>query len=233
MMNKKLISLAIAGAFASASPAIFAAEAMSASVSGYVDTIFVVDAEGADDTALDVDGAAANPANQKFTTTGEIDFVGSVGDVSARIDFDVTDGATDVEQAFIGWAANDAVAVNIGQPNSGVGFEAEDAPDLYQITNGQIQSVIAGQSSEGPGNNIEGVVLAFNAGPATIRVGLLDDLHGANEENSLLLSAGGAPMEGLGLAFGGHDLGDSPRSMWRALGKVVADRGPYSQDKWW
>src|SRR3989304_1788917 len=121
MMNKKLISLAIAGAFASASPAIFAAEAMSASVSGYIDTIFVVDAEGADDTALDVDGAAANPVNQKFYTTGEIDLMASAGDVSTRIDFDVTDGATDVEQAFLSWAANDSVKVNIGQQNSGVG----------------------------------------------------------------------------------------------------------------
>lgn len=233
-MNKKLISLAIAGAFASASPSIFAAEAMSGSVSGFVDAIFTLQDEAADDTTTDVDGALANPNNMSFGTNGEVDFMGSAGDVGVRVDLDVADSTTEVEQAKISWKTSDSLTVNIGQQNAkGLGFEGEDAPDLFQTSTGQLRNIVNAQSSEGPGNNVEGVILEFGAGPANISVGLLNDLHDAAEENSLLITAGGSPTEGLNLQLGVVTQADNTAANPNSLENIIDLYATYTSGSWW
>lgn len=232
-MNKKLIAVAIAGAFAGASPAVMAGAPLETGVSGFVDSIFTFSDERFDDAGLDVDGAAANTKNTKFETSGEVDFMGSMGNVAVRIDLDVNGGTT-VEQSKISWMANDAVTVNIGRQNAvGLGFEGEDAPDLYQTTTGQIRDIINGQSTVNAGNNVEGVIFDFGAGPANISVGLLNDLQGANESNSLLITAGGSPMDGLDLQLGIVTQADNTALNTASLENLIDIYATYGMDNWW
>ena len=205
--------------------------------SGYIDTVLTVADEVRDDTTTDASGSLANDSNNKFSVDGELDFTATQGDVMARIDLDInnTHGSFDsgeIEQAFAKWQANDAVAVITGQLNSGIGFEAEDAPNLYQISKGQIASIIDGQTAL-RGNNVEGVVVNFGAGPASINVGVLDELGRNAEANSLLLQASGSPMDGMNLEFSfvtqeDWDAVNNPTSG----GNLMDINGTYGMDNW-
>ncbi len=235
-MNKKLIAVAIAGAFAGASPAVMAG-AMNVGVSGYIDGIFTLQNEAADDSTVDASGSTANGAQQKFSMDGELDFTASQGNVMTRVDLDVnnTDGTFDsgeIEQAYAAWMANDALTVKLGQMNSGIGFEEEDTPNIYSVTHGQLYDIINGQT-ELRGNNVNGVVLAFNAGPAAINVGLLDELGRNAEANSFLLQASGSPMDGLNLEASfvtqeDYDAAFNPTS----VGNVFDINGTFGMDNW-
>ena len=236
-MNKKLIAVAIAGAFAGASPAVMAG-AMQVGVSGYIDGILTVQNEAADDTTLDASGSTANSANQKFSMDGEVDFTASQGNVMTRVDLDVnnTNGTFDsgeIEQAFASWMANDAVTVNIGQMNTGVGFEEEDTPNIYSVTHGQIYDILDGQTSL-RGNNVNGVVLGFNAGGAAdIKVGMVNELGDNAEANSFMLQASGSPMDGLNLEGSfvtqeDYDAAFNPNS----AGNIFDINGTYGMDNW-
>ena len=252
-MNKKLIAVAIAGAFAGASPAVMAGAMGPVKISGFVDSVFQMSGSGCDNAAnsigynlstysnevassvcnngVDVDGVAANSAERKFSTNGEIDFITTNNNVTARIDLDV-DGGASAEQALISWMANDSLTVNIGRMNSGVGFEKEDAPDLYQVTHGLIYQTLEDQTSANTGNNVDGVVLAFNAGPAAINVGLLNDLQGANEENSFLLQAAGSPVDGLNLNIALVTQADNTANNASSAENVIDAYATYGMDNW-
>jgi len=237
-MNKKLIAVAIAGAFVGVSPAVMAGTmAVDVKGSGFIDTILTFNNEIADDTGVDATGSVSNPDNTKFSVDGELDFSATQGDVMARIDLDVnnTHGNFDsgeIEQAFSKWQANDAVAVMIGQVNSGIGFEAEDAPNLYQITHGQIYDILDSQTAL-RGNNVQGVVVNFAAGPASINVGVLDELGRNDEANSLLLQASGSPMDGMNLEFSFITQEDYDAAFNPSSGGNLWDlNGTYGMDNW-
>jgi len=172
----------------------------------------------------------SNPANQKFTTDGEVDFMGGSGNVNARIDLDVADSTTEVEQAVISWMTSDALTVNIGKMNHNVTWEGQDAPDLYQTSFGQIASIVRGQTSTA--GSAQGVVLAFNAGAAAVNVGLLNDLHGADEENSFLLQASGSPMDGLDLKASLVTQADNTAANATSAENVIDVNGQYGMDNW-
>lgn len=229
-MNKKLVAVAIAGAFAGASPAVMAGAMAPVKLGGFIDSIFTFQNEALDDTSTNVDGDLSNPANQKFTTDGEVDFMGGSGNVNARIDLDVADSTTEVEQAVISWMTSDALTVNIGKMNHNVTWEGQDAPDLYQTSFGQIASIVRGQTSTA--GSAQGVVLAFNAGAAAVNVGLLNDLHGADEENSFLLQASGSPMDGLDLKASLVTQADNTAANATSAENVIDVNGQYGMDNW-
>lgn len=251
-MNKKLIAVAIAGAFAGASSAVMAGEAQWSS-NGFVDSIFTLQSSGCDNaanalgaslnnpggcstSATDVDGNAANSVERTFATSGEIDVMGSANGVTGRIDLDIgggSSGSATTEQAVISWMASDSVTVNFGRMNSGVGFEAEDAPNMNQTTHGAIWNAIDSQTSL-PGNNVEGVVAAIAAGPATINVGVLNEIGGVvADENSYLIQASGEVMDGLKLNLAYLTQADNTPSNPNSGENLMDFYATYGMDNWW
>ncbi len=186
-MKKKLIALAVAAAMA---PALAAAEG--ASVSGYTDITWTHD----NDTNL-------------FWATAEIDFRNTAGDVTVGLDLDVdaVTGALDVEQAFFAWGAAENVTVIAGKFNNPIGMDAEDSLDQPTTETGLIYRTLDAATGLHTGNNVSGLAVAYNAGVATVTVGLLNEITGGgnvggNGDNSIALVVNASPVEGLDLEFG-------------------------------
>ena len=195
-MKKNLIALAVAAA--TSAPVI--AQAAAPEVSGFADIIFTL----VDDTA---DTGTINTAESQFTADGEIDFKGNLAeDVSVRVDIDIntiagTFDSGEIEQAFFGWNINKDVTLMGGVFNNPVGWEAEDAPNMYQTSHSLNYGILDGQTAL-RGNNVAGVAIAGKAGGITLTAALLNDLAQTPEENSLAFVAGFAPTKDLALEVG-------------------------------
>ncbi|HEB63264.1 MAG TPA: hypothetical protein ENJ07_02150 [Gammaproteobacteria bacterium] len=189
-MNKKLIALSVAAAFA----APMAAQADSASVSGFADiTLGITD--------------DANPANEMlFGANGEVDFVKTVGAVTARVDVDLfldpaNSAGANIEQALFAWGLTDTVTFIGGVFNNPIGQEAEDAPDKNFTSSSMVYRALDNQTVL-DGNNIAGVAVAANLGVATVTVAALNDIQHAPEENSVAFVVNSSPVAGLDLELG-------------------------------
>ncbi len=191
-MKMKMLPLAIAAAMA---PGFAAA----ADVSGFVDVIYTI-----------TDDLSGTPSSTegKFDTTGEIDFSASPADgVTVRIDLDVvadpvsgSDSAS-IEQAFFAWNAAEGVTVLGGIFGNPIGMECGDAPCMWG-TNGGVVGNILNQQTALDGNNITGLAVAGVVGPATITLGLLNDMDNTDDENSIAFVVNASPIEGLDLELG-------------------------------
>lgn len=203
-MKKKLIALAITSAFAGSGTAMAASDKMmpSASVNGFIDTTYALTDDFAEDEGFDADGAAANSNEGDFHNEGEIDVHGKVGDnLYARIDLDVSSSAsTTTEQLFGAWKVTDAVKLKIGKFNHGIGYEGHDAPDISTITHSLLWNALDYQTSGGQDNinSVEGAAVGFDAGPAKVTLGLVNDLQGQDDATSFLGKVSGS-MQGLDL----------------------------------
>lgn len=203
--QRSIVSMAVMAALASG-----AAQAVSdkLDVSGFGDITYMV----TDDTTAK-DGDNKSPTEGKFGASAEVDFVGKLADnVTVRVDADldlVTNGGANVassdsgriEQAFFAFAATDKFTLLGGVFNNPIGWEKEDAPDMYQTTHGQIWAIMDGQTAL-HGNNVAGVAGAINMGKATVTVGLLNDLQQSSEENSVALAVNATPIDNLDIEAG-------------------------------
>ena len=190
-MKKKLLPLAIAAAM---TPGFAAA----ADVSGFVDILYVIT-----DEAADVAGST-NPNEGKFSANAEVDFIASPADgVTTRIDLDVAagSGTVSVEQAFFAWGATEGVTVIGGVFGNPIGMECGDAPCMWGTNGGVVGNLLNGQTAL-DGNNVAGLAVAGDVGPATITVGLVNELGQMDEENSLALVVNASPIDGLDLELG-------------------------------
>ena len=198
-MNKKLIALAVAGVFATYGSA---ATAASATVSGFADIIYTAVNDAAGPAA---GSTAKNTAEGKFAADAEIDVIATAGAVTARVDIDLgltapgSDSGT-LEQAMFAWDLG-AVTVIGGVFNNPIGADAEDAPDMDFTTHSVVYSILDHQTTR-DGNNITGVAVAGAAGPVTLTGAFLNDIGGANEENSLAFVANYSPISDLDLEVG-------------------------------
>lgn len=202
-MKTKLLALAASGILATSS---FAQAAPNVSVDGFIDIIFT----GIDEAS---DAPGGNTTEKKFLADAEIDFSAALSDkVTVRVDLDfqlVTNGGANVygedsgeiEQAYFAAAISDNATLLGGVFNNPVGWEAEDAPALYQTSHSMNWSILDGATAL-HGNNIAGVAVAANMGSFTVTGAVLNDLAQANEENSLALVLNASPVKGLDLEFG-------------------------------
>lgn len=206
-MKSKLYSvLAIAAAMFCLKPVL----AADIKVDGFVDIIYTIT-----DEASDVPGGK-NPAEGKFLADAEVDFASKLSDtVSVRVDMDLALAANGgvnaglagpadsavLEQAFFAWSLPKDLTLIGGLFNNPVGWEAEDAPDLYQTSHSANWNILDSQTAL-HGNNIAGVALAGKIGPVTLTGAFIDDLGLAPEENSLAIVANMTAMKGLDLELG-------------------------------
>ena len=152
-----------------------------------------------------------------FLANAELDVSKKLSDkVNVRIDTDLAlagNGGTNaglsgpsdsavLEQAYFSFAATKGVTVLGGVINNPIGWEKEDAPDMYQISKGQLYGILDGQTAL-YGNNIAGVAVAGEVGPATITVAALNEIgHNDLEKNSFAAVINAAPIKDLDLELG-------------------------------
>lgn len=213
-MNKRLLVLAVAGAFGAAGAAsAHTVGDVDLSIGGHVESGFYVT-----DDSGEVPGGD-NTSERKFNTEGEIAFRASVNDNAyVRIDLDFNsrysglyDGDRDfvdgdhetieIDQLYGALRINDMTKVRVGRFNSPLGYESTDAPHKTTYSRSLISELLDGQTSLYQ-NNIEGVALDLDLGPAMVTLGVLNELGNVDEENSFLVHVSGEALPGLKLALG-------------------------------
>ncbi|NOX42429.1 MAG: hypothetical protein GXP19_01660 [Gammaproteobacteria bacterium] len=161
------------------------AVAANTELSGFADIVYVV-SDGVNDPPF--------VTENRFDVSAELDLKTSINDaMSTRIDIDLNTnsgalGGGDsarLEQAFFSWDSDSAIKIKAGVFNNPLGWEAEDAPDLYQISHGQIYE-IWDRETDFSGNNVAGVEVSATIGAMQIMGALLNDLGNVVEEQSLM-----------------------------------------------
>lgn len=173
---------------------------------GFLDLTYMLS-----DGTWDTTPATPSPYENKFDMNGELDLNTSLGNkVTARMDFDLGKADDTVggdpdsgrfEQAFVNWESPRGLGLRGGLMNNPLGWEAEDAPDMYQISHGQLYTiwdVVTGLS----GNNVIGVAVSGKAGVATLTGAFLNDLGQVDEQNSFLGMINFKPDNRLDLEIG-------------------------------
>lgn len=167
-------------------------------VDGFIDIVWAV-SDGTDE--------GVNGSEGHFGTSGEVDLKTKLsGPMMMRLDADLGTATTggdsaELEQAFLGWAINNELMLKAGVFNNNLTFEAEDAPQLYQITHGQLWDIWNVSTAEN-GNNLQGVELSYKQADFTAFVGFLNDLGQVPEENSLKLGVEVGAIKDLKLTAG-------------------------------
>lgn len=206
-MKKRLIALAVAGAFATP----LAVQADDVTVDGFAEITYTL----TDDSAKIKTGplAGQNAAERKFGANGEVDFIANPADgVTARLDLDVNlalDGASDaiggdsarIEQAFFAWNITDPVTLIGGVFNNPMSAEEEDVNEIRFITHSMVFKILDGQTAL-YGNNLAGVALAGGTDMVKGTLAYVNDIGGVNEENSVAVVINAMPMQDLDLEFG-------------------------------
>jgi hypothetical protein len=154
-------------------------------INGFVDAIWTL-SDGTDEVPSQ-DG--------QFNTSGELDVDSKLGGpMSMRLDADLNPSPTGggdsgrLEQAFLHWDIDKNLGLKAGVFNNNLSWEKEDAPNMYQITHGQLYD-IWNEATTLSGNNLEGVELSYNTGIITAHIGYLNDIGNAAEQNSLKVGA--------------------------------------------
>lgn len=141
--------------------------------------------------AVDDTATGKSPTQSKFDINGELDLNANLGNkVTSRIDFDFGNSFSGgdsgrFEQAFVAWESQQGLQLKGGQFNNPLSWEAEDAPDLYQISHGQLYG-IWNETTKLSGNNLMGVLVSGKTGVVTLTGAVLNDLQQINEKNSFL-----------------------------------------------
>lgn len=148
-----------------------------------------------------------NSEENRFVTTGEVDLGTKVDEgIDVRFDLDLNPSSEDdsarLEQAYINWAFAPQWTLKGGIFNNRLSWEAEDAPDLYQITHGQLYNIWDAETADLAGNNLAGVELGFSLDQIKLYAAVLNELRGTREEASLELAAELQPLPNLNLVAG-------------------------------
>ncbi len=152
-------------------------------LSGFADIVYTL-SDGINDTSTASDEG-------KFDVSAEVDLKTAINDaMSVRIDVDLNtqpggDDSSRIEQAFFSWTSLSNVSVKGGVYNNPLGWEAEDAPDLYQISHGQLYNIWDDVTNLS-GNNVAGVEVSAMIGSVQVAGAILNDLDDVVEEQTLM-----------------------------------------------
>ena len=155
----------------------------------------------------DTEESSPNDTESKFDINGEVDLHAALGNkVTSRIDVDlfnsVTGGDSGVfEQAFVAWESLQGLQLKGGLFNNPLSWEAEDAPDKYQISSGQLYSIWDATTALS-GNNLLGVAVSGKTGAVTLTGAILNDLREVPEKNSFMAMAAFKPNAQMDLKVG-------------------------------
>ena len=163
--------------------------------SGFVDIVWTL-SDGTD--------VGKNGEEGQFVTTGELDVESKLKEgITIRFDADVNPSTGNgdsarLEQIFLKWDFDPKMSLMGGVFNNKLTFEREDAPDLYQITHGQLWDIWSSSTAEGNnnqlgdnllGNNLQGLEFNYQIDKVNLILGYLNDLNNTPEENSVEVAA--------------------------------------------
>ena len=166
--------------------------------SGFVDIIWTL----SDGTDL-----GKNGEDKQFQTAGELDIDSKFKQgISLRADADVnpennSGDSARLEQIYLNWDINQEASVKGGVFNNRLTFEKEDAPDLYQITHGQLWDIWNTSTAE-YGNNLQGIEFSYQIEKVNIFIGFLNDLADTVGKNSVEVAAEIGSVEDLDIKLG-------------------------------
>jgi len=210
-MNRKPLVLAVSVALCAGCNLALA----DAKVNGFADITYMVKDSNSSESGV-------GGTQGKFAANAEADFTAALGDkTSLRMDVDfglginggtsassvtgdARQGPADsavIEQVYFAFKPVSNITVLGGVFNNPIGWEAGDAPDMYQTSSGQIAGIFDGQTIL-YGNNIAGLAAAGTFGPVTITAALLNDLAQADKKNSAALVVNATPIKGLDVELG-------------------------------
>jgi hypothetical protein len=159
---------------------------------GYIDFILGYDDED------DVAGGPSEDQNEQYTTQGDIDFLFDLSPVTAEahIRFNANDNpndadaskGVDLEQLFARYNVNDVFNFSFGRQLTSLGYEADEAPGLYAVSNayvlGTFSDLAVGEVElkkiQTRRNYVDGVRANFNNGQFGLTFGLHDGYWGNN-----------------------------------------------------
>lgn len=171
---------------------------------GFVDTVYVL----SDGTPV---GVADSQIQGRFVTDVEVDLEAKVNSkIKANVDVDLSSGNggfARYEQAYVTYNLNKGQALKVGIMNNPLGWEANDAPGLYQITGSQLSAIWDMETANLDGNNIQGVLFAGDFDAVKLSAGLLSEIgdHGnvlTREEHSILVAVEADPIKDLNIKGG-------------------------------
>jgi len=164
-------------------------------VSGFAAILFPVLDQWTDGLCTDHQGDGANCIERFTTGWAEVDFDYTQGPVKFRLDLDVpslgneatgfasSGGDVGIEQANFAWMIPGGEAFGLtltgGAFNAPIGFEAQDDPDMYQITYGQLFLLVP--------SNLAGFMLSGGSGPVALDVYFANDFRGTTDGFGSLL----------------------------------------------
>ncbi|HEY5602725.1 MAG TPA: outer membrane beta-barrel protein [Gammaproteobacteria bacterium] len=174
------------------------AGALDVSPSGFVDMVW---------TLSDGTGLGKYGEEGRFDTSGEIDVEAGLKEgISMRFDADINPGSAGgdsgrLEQIFLNWAIDPKMSLKGGVFNNRLSWEREDAPDMYQITHGQLWDIWDASTFE-DGNNLAGLEFSYQIDKVKLIAGVLNDLGDVPEENSVKIAGEIKAFENLDLTVG-------------------------------
>ncbi|WP_455201052.1 outer membrane beta-barrel protein [Kaarinaea lacus] len=194
-MKKILVASSLAFSALTVTPA---AMAIDITPSGFVDFIWTL-SDGTD--------VGKNGAEGRFDTSGELDVESKLKEgIMMRFDADVNPGSSGndsarLEQIFLKWDIDQKMALLGGVYNNNLTFEREDAPDMYQITHGQLWDIWESTTSE-DGNNLQGLEFNYQFKGVNLIVGYLNDLGDVADKNSVKIAAEVTAVKNLDIVLG-------------------------------
>jgi hypothetical protein len=116
-----------------------------------------------------------------FNTAVDMDFLLDFSPVTAEIHTNLnnTSGsfATSLEQAFIRYSFNRDFNISMGRQLTTLGFEADEAPNLYQVSYAYLLGDIIDGGMGGRRNYVDGIRANFNNGRFGFTLGLHNELY--------------------------------------------------------
>jgi hypothetical protein len=123
--------------------------------------------------------------NAGFKTAVDMDFLFDFSPITAEVHTRINDNSELLEQAFIRYSINRDFNISMGRQLTTLGFEADEAPNLYQVSNAYLFGDIIGGTIGGttitPGqyrrNYVDGIRANFNNGRFGFTLGLHNELY--------------------------------------------------------
>ena len=183
-MKKTLVASSLAlSAFLATSSAV--AVELDITPSGFVDFVW---------TLTDGTDLGKNGDEGQFDTSGELDVETNLKEgITLRFDADVNSSTAGsdsarLEQIYLKWDIDQKMSLKGGVFNNKLTFEREDAPDIYQVTHGQLWDIWNVSTAE-DGNNLHGLEFNYQLDQINLIIGYLNDLNDTPEENSMEFAA--------------------------------------------
>jgi hypothetical protein len=133
---------------------------------GYVDFYYKYEDTGATDTA-------------DYTTASDVDFLFDLSPVTGEVHLAASTTSIDLEQAFGRYSLNNSFNLTFGRQLTALGYEADEAPGLYAVSNAYVTSLVSTQLRR---NYVNGIRANFNNGQFGFTFGMHDAYWGVQDD---------------------------------------------------